>query len=141
MSKRHCCALTLMAVIALVVSGCATGGGGATPEELIGKTLSDWKTAIEAEDVDAAMALVSDDFVGTQGGGKDGMQTFLQDAKDQGNMADIEVELEETEITVDGDVGEAAPVDLYGSFGGFSLLIEFQQDEGGAWLISSMDQY
>ena len=140
MSKRYFCAVTLMAVIGLVLSGCATGGG-ATPEELIGKTLADWKTAIETEDIDAAMALVSDDFSGTQGGGKDGMQTFLEDAKDQGNMAGIEVLLDDVEITVDGDAGEAGPVDLSGSFGGFTLMMEFQKDDDGAWLISSMDQY
>jgi ketosteroid isomerase-like protein len=141
MSKKNLYAVTLMAVLGLVVSGCLTGGGGPTPEELIGKTLADWKTAIEAQDVDAAMALVSADYVGTQGGGKDAVQDFLENAKAQGNMADLEVLLDDAEITVDGDAGEAGPVDLSGSFGGFSLMLEFRKDEDEVWRISTMDQY
>jgi len=56
-------------------------------------------------------------------------------------MAGIEVLLDDAEITVDGDAGEAGPVELSGSFGGFTLMMELQKEEDGAWRIVTMDQY
>ncbi|MCP4645757.1 MAG: nuclear transport factor 2 family protein [bacterium] len=141
MSKRIACVMTSMAVLGLVVSGCMTGAKGPTPEELITTALTEWKTAIEAENVDGAMAVVSDEYVGIQGEGKDAMKDFLQNAKDNGDMAGIEIILEDVEITVEDDAGEAGPVDLSGSFGGISLMMEFAKSEDGAWRIASMGEY
>ena len=132
----------VLGVCGLVVAfglGCATGGG-ASDEELITNVITAWKTAIEAEDVEAAMACYADSYTDPEGRGKEETGAFLSEAKDQGYMNGIEVDLQDLVIEIDGDAAVAEPVSLYGSFGGMDLSYGLTKVDG-TWLVTSGDQY
>jgi hypothetical protein len=127
-------------VLAFVVAGCAGVGAAPSAEDLITKTMTDWKTAIEAGDVDAAMMEYSDSYADPEGRGKGDLQAFLEGAADQGYLEGVEVGLEDMIITLSVGEATAGPVSMYGNFGGIDLLVTLVEEDG-EWLITSADEY
>jgi len=123
--------------LALAVSGCASMGGK-SPEEQVAEKLTAWKTALEANDLDGLMLLYSDNFEHYEYGDKAGMKDFLMQASDMGYLEGIEVSLELTETTIEGDKAVAFPVDVIGAFG--ALAFEHTlTNEDGVWMITGSD--
>jgi ketosteroid isomerase-like protein len=123
--------LVLGALISLVgLGGCATLGGGASDEELVLGALTAWRDALMNDDVEAALAIYSEDFEGMQGGGKDQTADMLHGASDSGDLADIEFIIEEATIIVDGDTAEAEPVVISADFGEFEMVFILAKEEG-----------
>jgi ketosteroid isomerase-like protein len=129
----------MMGVLALVaivgVSGCATtGGGGATDEELIMGQLTAWRDGLQNDDVDAAMAVYSEDVVGFEGSDKEGLSAFFKGASDSGDLANIDFIIDEATVTVEGDSAEVSPVYIAGDFGEFAMVFLMEKEEG-TWRI------
>lgn len=127
-----------MAILATVsIMGCA-GMGGANDQELIQGVMDQWKAGMLAEDVDATLPLVADDFEHYEWGDKAGMAEFLQEAADMGYLEDGEVSFDDTEITIEGDVATVYPVDYSASFGSATIEFTLTKRDGG-WIITGMD--
>lgn len=130
-------------VVALTVAtviGCAGTGGGMSDEEQIKSLVDDAMAALQAQDIDAMVAFYSDDFESDQGGGKAEMKTFLEGAKEQGFLEDMQVDMSNMVIEVDGDKATAKPIDLEGAFG--ALTVEFDlAKRDGQWVITYQSQY
>ncbi len=128
--------IRLFALITLIgVCGCATvGGGGATDEELILQQLTVWSNALQNDEVDAAMAIYSEDAVGFQGSDKEGIADFFHGASESGDLADIDFIIDEATVTVTGLTAEVSPVVIVGDFGEFEMVF-LMEKEDGTWLI------
>jgi len=125
-------------IVALaLVSGCAGIGKGPSDEELIRTLLEKWKTAAEALDIEAQMALCSESLESTWGDRK-ATKEFLLDAKDKGYLEDMKVFIDEAETTVDGDVATVYPLEVASAMGGATLELTLAKEAGG-WIITGME--
>ena len=132
-------AICTLAVI--TVGGCEStygGGGGASDTDMIQSVLDDMMAALQAQDVDKMVSFYSDDFT-SDNGDKAATQEFLAGAKDQGFLEDLEIDISELQIAVDGDSATAEPITLEGAFGELTLGFELQK-RGGSWIVTSQSQ-
>ncbi len=128
------------ALLALTMMvGCATGGGGASDAEQVTAVINEWKAGLEGGDIDRTMATLSENFESADVGDKATMREFLEGAKDQGFLDDIEVGVSELEVTVDGDSATAYPVDLDSAAGAMTLEFSLTKEDG-VWLITGSEQ-
>jgi len=127
-----------MGVLAVAfVCGCAAMGKGPTDEELITALLGKYKATGEAQDIEGSMALFSDKFEGEQGG-KDDMKEFMLEAKDMGYLDDMEVILDDAEITIDGETATVYPMEVETAMGGAILELTLTKESSG-WMITAME--
>ena len=125
-------------IVALaLVCGCAAIGKGPSDEALLGDLLEQWKAAAIAQDIDALMALFSEDYAGSQGDKYD-TKLFLLEGKDMGYLDDMEVVLDSTEITIEGGTATAYPLELKTAMSEFTIKLTLTKESSG-WLITSMD--
>ena len=123
-----------LAVLSVTICGCQTLGVGASDEELISTTMAEWKAAMAAKDIDKLMATFSDKYVSTRGTGKDSMREFMTKAFDEGFMDNVEVNVENAQITIEGDKATFGPVEFVADRDTFKLEYSLQKEDG-AWLI------
>ena len=125
-------------IVALaLVCGCAAIGKGPSDKDLLGDLLEQWKTAAIAQDIDAMMALFSENYEGSQGDKYD-TKLFLLEGKDMGYLDDMEVVLDSTEITIEGAAATAYPLELTTAMSKFTIKLTLTKEPSG-WLITSMD--
>ena len=134
-AKFGVCALAVV-----VLGACVTGGGGPSDEDAIRQIVDDAMAALVAADIDTMVAAYADDFESDQGGGKAEMIEFLNGAKEQGFLEDIEIDVSSMVITVEGDTGSAKPIDLEGAFGALTLEFDLVKRDG-KWWVSYQSQY
>lgn len=139
------------ALYTLLSSGNGASGGAAgtaavaTPDSAKDnflKGVASIKEIAKKGDINAMMALISDDFEHPQVGGKAELKDFLQGAIDMGYLEmyadDTEIKTDDTEIKVDGDKATFYPIEVEGPWG--SATLEFTAKlENGAWKIISAD--
>ena len=134
--KVAICALAVVAV-----GGCAStygGGGGASDADMIQGLIDDMMAALQAQDVAKMVSFYSDDFT-SDNGDKAATEEFLAGAKDQGFLEDMEIDVSELQISVDGDSATVEPITLEGAFGVLTLGFELQK-RGGSWVVTSQTQ-
>ena len=135
-----------LAVCALAVfafAGCESigGGGGMSDEELIRSLVDDAMAALKAQDIDTMVANYADSFDSDQGGGTAGMKEFLEGAKEGGFLEDIEIDLSNLVVRVDGDKATAKPIELEVAALG-SLTLEFDLEKiDGRWQVTYSAQF
>ena len=129
----------MLFLLAGLVSGCA-GMGGLTDEELVAKTIADWKAATEAEDLDGMMACISEDFESDEGD-KASFREFLDDFISQGMLSDAEVDIEDAITEIEGDSATVDSIMLDGGMGSATLNLELKRDADGAWRITYLEAY
>lgn len=120
--------------LALAVGlGCATAAKGPSDQEQIQSVLNKWGQSLVAKDVNALMALYSENFQ-AQGRGKADMKEFIEDAIDEGYLEDAKVDTSAVQIAIEGDTATATPITLEGPAGSMSLRLDLSK-ENGQWLI------
>jgi ketosteroid isomerase-like protein len=139
MKKLGSSSLYAVAAVALLVCGCAMFGSGPSDEQLIGNTLAEWKAGLVEEDIDRFLATFSEDFSSSQGGGKAEIGDFIGGAMEQGYLEDVEVNVEDADIAVEGDTATASPVELDGVFGVMTFGVTLKK-ENGTWRIIGMEE-
>jgi len=120
-------------VTAALVYGCQSVGGGLSDEELINCTMTDWKAALIAQDLDKVMAAYSEDYASTRGG-KDSVREFMTNVFEQGYMENTKVNLGSAETAIVEDKAEFGPVEFISDMGTFRLEYVLQKEDE-AWLI------
>ncbi len=129
--------MTVAMLGALILAGCATGGG-AKPADLVGKQANAFATAIKGEDIDGAMKLFSENFKHYEWSNKAGAKEFLANAKDMGYLKKLESDVSKMKVTVEGQTAKAYPIALTGSFGQVTVELSFAK-EGANWMIVGLD--
>jgi len=100
-----------VSMIIATVFGCAAmTPSGPTPEEEAKAALMVYQAAWEAQDMDKIMSVFSDDYSNSSGMDKAAARTFLEGLAAQGVLQTVKVNLEECEITANGDSVTATPV-------------------------------
>jgi ketosteroid isomerase-like protein len=130
---------TMAVAIMFVVSGCAMFKG-ATDEQLLSELLESWTATMGAhEDVDAVMALYSEDYVGADGSDYQGMSDRLEQFFPFFEQFDVEIDVSEATIEITGDTATIAPVVLSAPQGEMAFTLECKK-EGGKWLIVGSEE-
>ena len=123
-----------LVVLAVTLCGCQTLGVGPSDEELISTTMADWKAAMLAKDLDKLMALFSDDYVTSKGSGKVAARERLAGAIERGSLDNVEIKIEDAQITLEGNKATFGPVEFVADRG--TMMLEYTlQKENGTWLI------
>jgi len=96
--------------------------------------MAEWKAAIVAKDIDKLMATFSENYVSSRGSGKDAMRERMSGAIERGFLDSVEVNIENPQITIEGDKATFGPVEFVADRGTMTLEYSLQK-ENGAWLI------
>lgn len=119
-------------VIVVLAGGCQVGAP--SDEELINWTMTDWKAALTARDLDRLMATYSENYVSARASGKDSVRERMTRIFDRGWMDNVKVNLENAKTTIDGDKAEFGPVKFNSDEGMFTRQFTLQK-EYEAWLL------
>ena len=133
----------LTCVLAVVVAaGCATMSKGPSDEEQIASLLKTWEEKVLAKDIDALLALHSDDFAHSgfdfEAADKGEFRGFLEDAVDMGYFDGVEIAYEPDAIVVDGNTAEVYPIDFVNNEGAVVVTMKLKK-VAAAWLIADME--
>jgi ketosteroid isomerase-like protein len=129
---------TLLGVLCVaVLAGCSSLGGGVDDATAITTAATKWSDALVAHDVDALMALYSEDFSDADGNSKADMRDFLADIIDQGMLDDVEADMEDVVLTIDEDTARYDGIILTSAMGSVTVDLTFGREEDG-WKIVSM---
>lgn len=121
----------------LMAAGCATMGG-LSDEEQVARTVSGWIEAVEASDIDAIMAYVSEGFEGQGGADKAAYEAYMSGVIDAGYLDGAEVRDDRMILAVEGDTATVRNLDLSSFAGAVVIDLEMKRDPDGRWRISNM---
>jgi ketosteroid isomerase-like protein len=133
-------AVLLTAGLFVLAAGCEMAGG-LSDEAQLTAALGQWKAAIEAQDVDKMMAPYSDAYEGQRGEGKEGVRQFLKGMMDQGYLEDIDMDIENAEITIEGDTATVGPIRYSGNWGEMETMRTLKKESDGVWRVVGVEQY
>lgn len=123
-------------VFAAVFCGCQTLVEGPSDEQLINTTMTEWKAALEAKDLDRLMVLFSESYISSSGSGKVAMRERMAGAIERGFLDNIEIKIQNAKLTLVGDKATFGPVEITSDRG--TLAIEYTlQKENDKWFIVS----
>jgi ketosteroid isomerase-like protein len=127
----------IFALAVVMLCGCQILGLGPSDEELINATMAKWKAALIAHDVDKFMETYSENYLNTEGGDKNSIREYVAEVIQQGYLDNLDVNLEDAQITIEGDTATVAPVELNSDEGTYVLEYNKLKKENGVWLIIS----
>ncbi len=87
-------------LVAVLLCGCQMG---LSDEKLVNTTMTNWKAALIAQDLDKCMGSYSEDSESDRGVDKEAIRGFMERGIDEGFLDDIEVDIEGAEIAIEGD--------------------------------------
>ena len=138
MKKSVIMKLGVVVLAAVLISGCQMG---ATDEEQLTAALGQWKAAVEAQDLDKMMEPYSDDYEGERGEGKEGVRQFLSGLIDEGALEDIDMDISEAEINIEGDKATVGPILYAGNWGEIEMMRILKKEADGVWRVVGAEQY
>jgi hypothetical protein len=123
-------------IFAAAFCGCLSPVEGPSDEQLINTTMTEWKAAFEARDLDRLMVLFSENYISSSGSGKVAMRERMAGAVERGSLDNVKIEIQDAKLTLAGDKATFGPVEIILDRG--TLAIEYTlQKEDGKWLIVS----
>ena len=136
--RRSRCTVLGVVIVALAL-GCQSAPKGPTDEELVANLVADWQTALEAKDMEALMALYSENYVGQQGEDKAGVRNFLEQAAAMGYLDNLQIDTSGAETSIEEGTASVGPVAITGPMGGMNFTMKLAKEEDG-WLIVKGEQ-
>ncbi|MHC4455700.1 MAG: YybH family protein [Planctomycetota bacterium] len=133
--------ITKAGVVALVVVflyGCQMGP---TDQEQLTTALGQWKAALEAQDIDRMMEPYSEDYEGERGRGKEGVREFLSGLMDEGALDNIDMDISEAQIEIEGDKATVGPIIYSGGWGEIEMMRILKKEDDGVWRIVGAEEY
>lgn len=119
----------------VILCGCQIPGLGPSDKELINATMTKWKAALIAHDVDKLMETYSENYLNSEDGDKNSVREYVAGVIEEGYLDNLKVNLEDAQITIEGDIATVAPVELTSDTGTYVLEYNKLKKENGAWLI------
>jgi len=132
--------IALVMVLAAIGTSCAMLGGK-SDDELVCGVMTQWDAAMNAGDVDAVMALYSEDYEGMRGMGRDQMREMLE--RFLPRMAEAEesmFDLSGADAAVEGDTATFGPVTLQMGERSFDMQYNLAKGTDGVWRITGTDR-
>jgi ketosteroid isomerase-like protein len=128
----------VVAALVMALGACASTAKAPKDKDLIAKTVGDWKTAVEASNLDAMLTAYSEDFKGERGG-KPELKTFLKDVIDKGYLKGAKVDLTKAALDIKKDTATYTPIYLSGSEGSVTIQLTLKKEKDKAWRIIASD--
>ena len=122
-------------LMVFMLCGCQILGLGPSDEELINATMTKWKAALIAQDVDMLMETYSENYLNSEDGDKNSVREYVVGVIEEGYLDNLKVNLEDAQITIEDDIATVAPVELTSDTGTYVLEYNKLKKEKGAWLI------
>jgi hypothetical protein len=130
---------SIVAVLIVVLAG-SCQVGGPSDEELINWTMTDWKAALKARDLDRLMATYSEDYVSARASSKDLVRERMTGIFDRGWMDNVKVNLENAKTTIKKGKAEFGPVEFISDEDMFSYEYILQKEYGAWFIVGSKGQ-
>ncbi len=124
-----------VAAVLIVVLAGSCQVGGPSDKDLINWTMTDWKAALKARDLDRLMATYSENYVSVRASGKDSVRERMTRIFDRGWMDNVKINLENAKTTIDRDKAQFGPVEFISDEDMFTYEYTLLQKEYGAWFI------
>ena len=125
-----------LAMVLTVIFGAASVPASADPaEDEALAVMRDYGKAMKAGDMDALLALYSEDWAGMWGFGRSSLEEDLQELIKKGGYEDTEFDLDNAEVVVDGDTVTFAPVTLKSSAKSSFVKHTVKKEADGVWRI------
>jgi ketosteroid isomerase-like protein len=141
MRKPQLMAVMTIAVILVMITGCATISSGPTPREQVAAAITDLQAALKAHDIEKIMGFYSDDFTDSQGANKAAARGMFENLQSQGILQDIAIAgLDKSEITVEGDSATVTPLIVNLPSGQITYGCTLKKEADGVWRLTSADQ-
>jgi hypothetical protein len=120
--------------VGLLIVGCATLGPNAGKRS-IDKTLADWKTALEAQDVDGVVAAYSEGYRDDRGTSKTVMRDLLIKAKTEGRLKNSRVDMTGAITRIELGTAKVGPVKMIQDTQSDVFELTLKQDTDNVWRI------
>jgi ketosteroid isomerase-like protein len=133
-------ATLLVTSLFLLAAGCQMVAGGSDKAQLTA-ALSQWKAALEAQNLDKMIEPYSDDYEGESGEGKEGVRQFLGGLIDEGVLEDIDMDISEAEITIEGDEATVGPIRYSSDDFEIEMTRTLKKEKDGVWRVVSAERY
>jgi ketosteroid isomerase-like protein len=140
MGKSQIAALLVVGMFVLA-AGCEMAGGPSDEAQLTA-ALGRWKAALEAQDLDKMMEPYSDDYKGGSGeGGREGVRLFLKGMMDEGALEDVEMDISEAEIKIEGDKATVGPIRYSSDEFEIEMMRTLKKESDGVWRVVAAERY
>jgi len=139
MGKSHV-AVLLAAGLLVLAAGCEMTGG-LSDEAQLTAALSQWKSALEAQDIDKMIEPYSDDYKGERGEGKEGVRQFLSRMMDEGYLEDVDMDISEAEIKIEGDKATVGPIRYWSDDFDIEMMRTLKKESDGVWRVVGTERY
>jgi len=127
-----------VATVALLICGWACAPTGGDEAEVM-SVMDDYRSAFLAGDVDALLALFSEDWTDTHGSNKEDMKEGIKGMSEKGSHKGLEVDLSATKAVVDGDLATVTPVTLSSPEGSITYTHKLKKEADGVWRLVRTD--
>ena len=122
-----------------MASGCATLQRGPSDEEMLGKLLETYTTAMREGDADALIHLYSKDYENPRGGDYEQTMERLRDFVPMFAQYDVEISTDDAKVEIDGNQASVGPINFEADRGAWSTTLITTKEEDGCWRITGTE--
>lgn len=133
--------IAVLLVVGLFVLAAGCEMGGLSDEAQLAAALGQWKVTTEAQDIDKMMEPYSDDYEGESGEGKEGVRQFLGGLMDEGALEDIDMDISEAEIKIEGDEATVGPIRYSSDDFDIEMMRMLKKESDGVWRVVGTERY
>ena len=122
-----------------LASGCATLKGGPSDEELLGKLLETYMTAMKEGDADALLALYSKNYESSRGGDYEQMAERMRQFIPRLAEYDVNISADEAKVEIDGNKGSVGPINFDAAGRAWSTTLITTKEDDGCWRVTGSE--
>ena len=137
--KGHASRFLAVSTVVALIFGCACTPKAVGDEAGVMATMDEYRTAFLAGDVEALLALYSEDWRDHHGSTKEDLKTGYEGMREKGGHKGLEVDLSEIEAVVDGDTATVTPVTLSSPEGSITYTHTLKKEADGVWRLIRTD--
>jgi ketosteroid isomerase-like protein len=124
--------LAVSTVVALIF-GCACTPKAVGDEAGVMATMDEYRRAFLTADVEALLALYSEDWRDHHGSTKEYLKAGYEEMREKASHKGLEVDLSKIEVLVDGDTATVTPVTLSSPEGSITYTHTLKKEADGVW--------
>lgn len=128
---------TLAVAVMAVLASCASAPKGPTDEELVAQVVATWQQAIVDKDIEAAMAIHSENFSNAEASNKEMWKSYLEWVDASGYLDGATIDASASETVIEEGTATVGPIVLNTMAGVFRMQLKLAKEETGWMVVSS----
>jgi hypothetical protein len=128
---------TLAVAVMVVLASCASAPKGPTDEELVAQVVATWQQAIIDKDIEAAMAIHSENFSNAEAANKEMWKSYLEWVDASGYLDGATIDASGSETVIEEETATVGPIVLSTMAGVFRMQLKLAKEEAGWMVVSS----